>query len=71
MKAMKCILSVIPGIVVGLLSACTPRSQPETQPTAKVPATAEDPSPAKEEQPETKPAPDKEQDLPIRRPILE
>ena len=70
MKAAKCILAVLLGLGVALLSACTPRKQetPEKAPKAE-------PAPAKKVD-ETPPAeeampPAREKDLPIREPILE
>lgn len=66
MKAIKCIVSVILGIVMAFWSACTSDKRPASAPSA---ATQEAPATQPTPPPETQPA--NEKDLPIRRPIME
>ena len=65
MKAIKCIVSVILGILVATWSACAPAKRPASPPSVS-PAEPASTQPAV---PETQPP--KEKDLPIRHPILE
>jgi len=73
MKAIKCILAVLIGVVLTMLSSCSPKQKPSSdpeppeqqQPTGD--ADKEEPKqPSEPEQP-----PEKEEDLPVRRPIME
>ena len=62
MRALKCIFAVVLGSVLGLLSCCT-RPPREAKPKAP----PEKPAAA----PQTNAVPAKQEDLPVRKPILE
>ena len=67
MKALKCILAVALGTVLGLLSSCGPKAQPADQretPDAK--KATEVPQEGKQQEP-----PKKQEDLPVRGPMYE
>ena len=71
MRKLKCIISIMVGLVLGLVASCR-RNQPEpptTLPAEPVPAENNEEQPVKPEKaPE---APKNETELPVRRPMLE
>ncbi len=71
MKAIKSLLAIVLGVVMAVVSACTPEKQAKEKPKVDPPPAAEKPAPPKEQPATTQKAPDKLEDLPIRAPILE
>jgi hypothetical protein len=67
MKAVKCVLAVLLGVVMGLLPSCSSKKKAGSQPVT--PGEKKQTGAADRE--EEKRPPDKEEDLPVRRPILE
>lgn len=67
MKAIKCIFAVLLGVVLTLLSSCSPKQKPSSDPES--PEQQQPTGDADKEEPEQ--PPEKEEDLPVRRPILE
>lgn len=68
MKRIKWILAVALGVLLGLCSSCRQRAKPEEP---KQPPTIEEEKKTQEEEDKKPEKPKKEENLPIRKPILE
>ena len=67
MKTIKCLLAVVIGTILGLFPSCSPKKEPlPKQDEPQKEQAQEETTEAKQSQP-----PKKEEDLPVRRPILE
>ncbi len=80
MKAIKCILAIVIGTILGLFSACTPKEEPQPKPDEPTKGQAEERGKEGEKKEQTEePAekgkksetPEKEEEMPLRGPMME